>query len=189
MDSSLRMLSGAARRNCTNAERTHRAFLEHTHEPDVGAAGGLRPGNVCVARTRESPYSSLWFVRLSSKPSRAPRTVRAAALRGIYRDRIINALTQRRQSVLVACGKGSVCARCEASQRAASTGLGCAHDWPAGAAMRALAGCDSDGPICHRVSAGWGGERPGLLRMGLGRRALRLSKRPKEYAVAEARSA
>jgi hypothetical protein len=61
-------VSGAKRRSCTNTERTHRASLEHTRKPDVGAASGLCAGNTCAAnmceaQTHDDPQF-IWLLRL-----------------------------------------------------------------------------------------------------------------------------
>jgi hypothetical protein len=78
-------VSGAKRRSCTNTERTHRASLEHTRKPDVGAAGGLCAGNRCAgnrcaAQTHDNPHYNrlLRFVGLCSDATSGPQTARAA---------------------------------------------------------------------------------------------------------------
>jgi hypothetical protein len=78
-------VSGVKRTSCTNTERTHRASLEHTHKPDVGATGGLCAGNrcagnMCAAQTLENPHYNwlLRFVGLCSEATSAPPTARAA---------------------------------------------------------------------------------------------------------------
>jgi hypothetical protein len=78
-------VSGAKRRSCTNTERTHRASLEHTRKPAVGAAGGLCArnrcaGNMCAAQTHDNscPNWLLRFVGLCSEAISAPQTARAA---------------------------------------------------------------------------------------------------------------
>jgi hypothetical protein len=78
-------LSGAKRRSCTSTQRTHRASLEHTRKPDVGAAGGLCAGNacagnMCAAQTHDNPHFNwlLRFVGLCSEATSAPQTAHAA---------------------------------------------------------------------------------------------------------------
>jgi hypothetical protein len=68
------LVGRAKRRSCTNTECTHRASLEDTRKPDVGAAGGLGAGNTCAgnmcpAETYDNPHSNrlLQFVGLCSE--------------------------------------------------------------------------------------------------------------------------
>jgi hypothetical protein len=97
-------VSGAKRRSSTNTERTHRASLEHTRKPDVGAAGGLCAdntcaGNMCAVQTNENPHSNwlLRFVGVCSELVVRRKQLAWPAIRGIDCARTIHALTQRRR--------------------------------------------------------------------------------------------